>query len=84
MDLHKCECCNVRVGVYMVFVICSSVSVCFNVSVCLCVGFVIFWCSDNCMCVLAKCLHIITVFLFRFFCVYLFFPFTSVITTATD
>jgi len=27
-----CECCNVRVGVYMVFVMCA------------CVGFEMFWC----------------------------------------
>ena len=50
----------------------------------LCVGFVIFRCSDNCMCVLATCLHIFTVFLFCFFYVYLFFLVRSVRTTATD
>ena len=55
-----------------------------NVWVCICVGFVMCGCFDNCAAVLVICVLVFTVFLYCFFYVYLFLFVTSVRTTATE
>ena len=35
-----------------------------NVWVCICVGFVMCWCFDSCVGILAICVHVFTVFLY--------------------
>jgi hypothetical protein len=55
-----------------------------NVWVCVCVGFVMCACFDNCMGVLVVFVLVFTVFLFCFVYVFLLFFVTSVITTATE
>ena len=61
-----------------------------NVWVCVCVGFVMCGCFDNCVCVLLICVFVFTVFcivftVFLYFIyVYLFLFVTSVMTTATE
>jgi len=55
-----------------------------NVWVCVCVGFVICGCIDNCVVVLVKCVLVFTVFLYCFVYVYLFLFVTSVRTIATE
>jgi len=51
---------------------------------CVCVGFVMFGCFDNCVGVLVICVLVFTVFLYCFIYVYLFLFVTSVRTTATE
>jgi hypothetical protein len=55
-----------------------------NVWVCVCMGFVMCGCSDNCVGVLVICVLLFNVFLYYFFYVYLFLIVTSVRTTATE
>ena len=62
-----------------------------NVWVCVCMGFVMCRCFDNCVGILVICLLVFTllcivctVFLYCFIYVYLFFFVTSVRTTATE
>jgi len=52
--------------------------------VCVCKGFVMCGCFDNCVGVLVICVLIFTVFLYCFVCVYLFLFVTGVRTTATE
>ena len=67
------------------FVICGCVYVfvC-NVWVCLCVGFIMCGCFDNCVGVMVICVLVFTVFLYCFVYVYLFLFVTSVRTTVTE
>ena len=51
---------------------------------CVCVGFVMCGCFDNCVDVLVICVLVFTVFLYCFVYVYLFVFVTSVRTTATE
>jgi hypothetical protein len=51
--------------------------------VCVCVGFVMCGCFDNCVGVLVICVLVFTVLLYCFVYVYLFLFVTSVRTTAT-
>jgi hypothetical protein len=53
------------------------------VLVCVCVGFVMFGCFDNCVGVLVICVLVFTVILYCFVYEYLFLFVTSVRTTAT-
>jgi hypothetical protein len=62
-----------------------------NVWVCVCMGFLMYGCFDNCLGVLVMCVFVFTVFcivctvfLYCFFYVYLFLFVTSVRTTATE
>ena len=55
-----------------------------NVWVCVCVGFVMCGCFDNCVGILVICVLVFTVFLYCFFYVYLFLFVTSVRTAATE
>jgi hypothetical protein len=55
-----------------------------NVWVCVCMGFVMCGCFDNCVGVLVKCVLVFTVFLFCFVYVYLCLFVTSVRNTATE
>jgi hypothetical protein len=55
-----------------------------NVWACVCVGFVMCGCFDNCVGVLVICVLVFTVFLYCFVYVYLFLFVTSVKTTATE
>jgi len=55
-----------------------------NVWVCVCVGFVICGCFDNCVGVLVICVPVFTVFLCCFVDAYLFLFVTSVRTTVTE
>jgi hypothetical protein len=55
-----------------------------NVWVCVCVGFVMCGCFENCVGVLVICVLVFTVFLYCFFYVYLFLFVTSVRTSATE
>jgi hypothetical protein len=55
-----------------------------NVWVCVCVGFVMCGCFDNCVGVLIICVLVFTVFLYCFVYVYLFLFVTSARTTATE
>jgi len=52
--------------------------------VCVCMGFVMCGCFDNCVGVLVICVLVFTVFLYCFIYVYLFLFVTSVGTTATE
>jgi hypothetical protein len=54
-----------------------------NVWVCVCVGFVMCGCFDNCVGVLVICVLVFTVFLYCLY-VYFFLFVTSVRTTATE
>jgi hypothetical protein len=75
-----CGFCNVWVCVCVDFVMCECVYVWVRV----CVGFVMCGCFDNCVDVLVTCVLVFTVFLYCFFCVYLFLFVTSVRTTAIE
>jgi len=55
-----------------------------NVWVCVCVGFVMCGCFNNCVGVLVICVFVLTVFLYCFVYVYLVLYVTSVRTTATE
>jgi hypothetical protein len=55
-----------------------------NVWVCVCMGFLMCGCFDNCVGVLVICVLVFTVFLYCFVYVYLFLFVTSVRTTATE
>jgi hypothetical protein len=55
-----------------------------NVWVCVCVGFVMCGCFDNCSGVFVICVLVFTVFLYIFVYVYLFLLVTSVRTIATE
>jgi len=55
-----------------------------NVWVCVCVGFVMCGCFDNCVDVLVICVLVFTVFLYCFFYVHLSLFVTNVRTTATE
>jgi len=46
------------------FLYCGCFNLFCNVWVCVCVGFVMCWCSDNCVGVLVICVLVFTVFLF--------------------
>jgi hypothetical protein len=52
--------------------------------VCVCVGFVICGCFDNCVGVLVIWVLVFTAFLYCFFCLYLFLFVASVKITATE
>jgi hypothetical protein len=58
--------------------------VCVGVCGCVCGGFVMCRCSDNCVDVLVICVIVFTVFLYCFVYVYLFLFVTSVRSTATE
>ena len=51
---------------------------------CVCVGFVMCGCFDNCVGVLVRCVLVFTVFLYCFVYVYLFLFVTIARTTATE
>jgi hypothetical protein len=55
-----------------------------NMWVCVCVGFEMCVCFDNCVGVLVICVLVFTVFLYCFVNVYLFLFVTGVRTTATE
>ena len=55
-----------------------------NVWLCVCVGFEMCGCFDNCVGVLVTCVFVFTVFLYFFIYVYSFLLVTSVRTTATE
>jgi hypothetical protein len=55
-----------------------------NVWVCVCVGFVMCGCFDNCVSVLVICVLVFTAFSHCFVYVYLFLCVASVRTTATE
>ena len=55
-----------------------------NVWVCVCVGFVMCGCFDNCLGILVICVLVFTVFLYCFVYVYLFLFVTGVRTTGTE
>jgi len=55
-----------------------------NVWLCVCMGFVVCGCCDNCVGVLVICVLVFTVFLCCFVCVYLFFFVARVRTTAIE
>jgi hypothetical protein len=55
-----------------------------NVWVCVCMGFIMCGCFDNCMGVLVICVLVFTVFLHCFTYVYVFLFVTSVRTTAIE
>ena len=55
-----------------------------KVSVCVCAGFVMCGCFDNCVVVLVICVLLFNVFLYCFFYIYLFLFVTCVRTTATE
>ena len=55
-----------------------------NVWVCVCLGFVVCGCFDNCVGVSVICVLVFAVFLYCFVYVYLFLFVTTVRTTATE
>ena len=55
-----------------------------NVWLCVCMGFVMCGCFDNCLGVLVICVVVFTVFLYCFLYVYLFLFLCIVRTTATE